>query len=238
MSSNEPKTLRRPLFAEPYLANPSSVSRKSKTLREKVAQPFQRYQECRKPTSGARSNTRANTDKKWGKMDRIFGAFFSQTTAFASRVFPTHNELIRGPGYVGKMTTPATTCNSRFAGGFPRLTGIFVGKTRKNSFGTPTFGSHNSPVRTPICANFISLESRRRELSDDMLYDTFWATEDLQKCPKKSGQKRVCARKLRRIRWRGCVADKIATWQAVWLACHHHALCGMMPREACSSGYK
>uniref|UniRef100_A0A2N9GBL3 Uncharacterized protein n=1 Tax=Fagus sylvatica TaxID=28930 RepID=A0A2N9GBL3_FAGSY len=43
MSSNEPKTLRRSLFAEPYLANPSSVSRKSKTLRERVAQAFRRY---------------------------------------------------------------------------------------------------------------------------------------------------------------------------------------------------
>jgi hypothetical protein len=52
------------VLAEPYLANPSSVSRKSKTLRERVAQAFRRYQERRKPTSGARSNTRANTDKK------------------------------------------------------------------------------------------------------------------------------------------------------------------------------
>uniref|UniRef100_A0A2N9ITF3 Uncharacterized protein n=1 Tax=Fagus sylvatica TaxID=28930 RepID=A0A2N9ITF3_FAGSY len=108
MSSNGPKTLRQSLFVEPYLANPSSVSRKSKTLRERVAQDFRWYQERRKPTSGA-------------------------------RVFPTHNELIREPGCVGKMTTLATTCNSRFAVGFPRLTGIFTGKTRKNSSDVKSF---------------------------------------------------------------------------------------------------
>ena len=161
------------LFAEPYLANPSSVSRKYKTLRERVAQDFQRYQEWQKPTSGARSNTRANTDKKQGKMSRRFGAFFSRTTAFARRVFLTHCKLIHGPGCVGKMTTPATTSNSRFAGGFPCLTGIFAGKIRKNCSGTPTSGSHNSPVRTPIHVKFIALESRHRELSDDMLHDLF-----------------------------------------------------------------
>ena len=173
MSSNRPKTLRLPLFAEPYLAIPSSVSRKSKTLRERVAQAFLQYQERRKPTSGVRSNTRANTDKKQGKMSRRFDAFFSRTTAFARRVFPTHFKLTDGPECVGNMTTPATTCNSRFACGFPRLTGIFAGKTHKNSSGTPTSGNHNSPVRTLIHVKFILLESRRRELSDDMLHDTF-----------------------------------------------------------------
>ena len=106
MSSNGPKTLRRSLFVKPYLANPSSVSRKSKILRERVAQAFRRYQERRKPTSGARSNTRANTDKKQGKMSRRFDVFFSRTIAFARRVFPTHCKLTRGPGCVGKMKTP------------------------------------------------------------------------------------------------------------------------------------
>ena len=47
------------------------------------------------------------------------------------------------------------------------------GKTRKNSPDTPTSGSHNSLVQTPICANFIPLERGRRELSDDMLHDPF-----------------------------------------------------------------
>ena len=171
-------------------------------------------------------------------MSQRFDAFFSRTTAFARRVFPTHNELICGPRCVGKMMTPATTCNSRFAGGFPRLTGIFAGKTRKNSSSTPSSGIHNSPVQIPIRTNFISLESRRREISGDMLHDLFWIPKDLQNGPRKSGQKRVRVRKSRRIRWRGCVADKIATWWAIRLAQHHHAPCGMMSHKACSSAYK
>ena len=99
--------------------------------------------------------------------------FSSRTTAFARRVFPTRNKLIREPGCVGKITTPVTTWNSRFAGSIPRLTGIFARKTHENSSGTPTFGSHNYLVRTPIHVNFIPLERRRRELSNDMLHDQF-----------------------------------------------------------------
>jgi|UniRef100_A0A2N9I273 hypothetical protein len=167
MPSDGPKTLWRPLFAGPYLSVLSSVSCKSRTLQKKAAQAFRQYQECRNPTSGARSNTRANTDKKQGKMGRRFDAFFFRTAAFA------HNELILEPGCVGKMETPATTCNSRFAGSFPRLAGIFTGKMRKNSSGTPTSGSHNSLFQTPIHANFIPLESRHRDLSRDMLHDPF-----------------------------------------------------------------
>uniref|UniRef100_A0A2N9EWL6 Tf2-1-like SH3-like domain-containing protein n=1 Tax=Fagus sylvatica TaxID=28930 RepID=A0A2N9EWL6_FAGSY len=59
--------------------------------------------------------------------------------------FPTRNKLIREPGCVGKIMTPATTWNSRFADSIPRLTGIFAGKVHKNSSDTPTSGSHNSP---------------------------------------------------------------------------------------------
>uniref|UniRef100_A0A2N9HDJ2 Uncharacterized protein n=1 Tax=Fagus sylvatica TaxID=28930 RepID=A0A2N9HDJ2_FAGSY len=99
--------------------------------------------------------------------------FFSRTAAFARRVFPARNKLIREPGCVGKIMTPATTWNSRFADSIPRLTGIFAGKVHKNSSDTPTSGSHNSLVRTPIRANFISLERGRRELSDDMPHDPF-----------------------------------------------------------------
>uniref|UniRef100_A0A2N9FXP3 Uncharacterized protein n=1 Tax=Fagus sylvatica TaxID=28930 RepID=A0A2N9FXP3_FAGSY len=99
--------------------------------------------------------------------------FFSRTAAFARRVFPARNKLIREPGCVGKIMTPATTWNSRFADSIPRLTGIFTGKVHKNSSDTPTSGSHNSLVRTPIRANFISLERGRRELSDDMPHDPF-----------------------------------------------------------------
>uniref|UniRef100_A0A2N9FK85 Uncharacterized protein n=1 Tax=Fagus sylvatica TaxID=28930 RepID=A0A2N9FK85_FAGSY len=99
--------------------------------------------------------------------------FFSRTAAFARRVFPARNKLIPEPGCVGKITTPATTWNSRFANSIPRLTGIFIGKVHKNSSDTPTSGSHNSLVRTPIHANFIPLERGRRELSDDMMHDPF-----------------------------------------------------------------
>uniref|UniRef100_A0A2N9FEH9 Uncharacterized protein n=1 Tax=Fagus sylvatica TaxID=28930 RepID=A0A2N9FEH9_FAGSY len=99
--------------------------------------------------------------------------FFSRTAAFARRVFPARNKLIREPGCVGKIMTPATTWNSRFADSIPRLTGIYIGRVHKNSSDTPTSGSHNSLVRTPIRANFISLERGRRELSDDMPHDPF-----------------------------------------------------------------
>uniref|UniRef100_A0A2N9F612 Uncharacterized protein n=1 Tax=Fagus sylvatica TaxID=28930 RepID=A0A2N9F612_FAGSY len=71
--------------------------------------------------------------------------FFSRTAAFARRVFPARNKLIREPGCVGKIMTPATTWNSRFADSIPRLTGIFTGKVHENSSDTPTSGSHNSP---------------------------------------------------------------------------------------------
>jgi hypothetical protein len=150
MPSERPKTLRRPLFAGPYLSAPSLVSCNSKTLKERVAQAFQRYQVRQNPTSGARSNTRANTNKKRRKMSQRFCAFFSRTATFACKVFPTHCKLTRGPGCVGKMTTPATTWNSRFAGGIPRLARIFTGKTQKNSSDDPTSGSHKFLVRTLI----------------------------------------------------------------------------------------
>uniref|UniRef100_A0A2N9I316 Uncharacterized protein n=1 Tax=Fagus sylvatica TaxID=28930 RepID=A0A2N9I316_FAGSY len=91
-----------------------------------------------------------------------------ELAAFARRVFPARNKLIREPGCVGKIMTPATSWNSRFAESIPRLIGIFTGKVHENSSDTPTSGSHNSLVRTPIRANFISLERGRRELSDDM----------------------------------------------------------------------
>uniref|UniRef100_A0A2N9FM09 RNase H type-1 domain-containing protein n=1 Tax=Fagus sylvatica TaxID=28930 RepID=A0A2N9FM09_FAGSY len=99
--------------------------------------------------------------------------FFSRTAAFARRVFPARNKLIREPGCVGKIMTPATSWNSRFAESIPRLIGIFTGRVHENSSDTPTSGSHNSLVRTPIRANFISLERGRRELSDDMPHDPF-----------------------------------------------------------------
>uniref|UniRef100_A0A2N9HJS1 Uncharacterized protein n=1 Tax=Fagus sylvatica TaxID=28930 RepID=A0A2N9HJS1_FAGSY len=65
--------------------------------------------------------------------------------AFARRVFPARNKLIYEPGCVGKITTPATSWNSRFAESIPHLIGIFTGKVHENSSNAPTSGSHNSP---------------------------------------------------------------------------------------------
>uniref|UniRef100_A0A2N9HA12 Uncharacterized protein n=1 Tax=Fagus sylvatica TaxID=28930 RepID=A0A2N9HA12_FAGSY len=136
LPSNGPKTLRWPLFAEPYLTSPSSDFRKSGTL-----QKFEK--------------------KRAGRKTR----FSSRTAAFARRVFPARNKLIYEPGCVGKITTPATSWNSRFAESIPHLIGIFTGKVHENSSNAPTSGSHNSLIRTPIHANFIPLERGRRELS-------------------------------------------------------------------------
>uniref|UniRef100_A0A2N9G609 DUF7745 domain-containing protein n=1 Tax=Fagus sylvatica TaxID=28930 RepID=A0A2N9G609_FAGSY len=144
LPSNGPKTLRWPLFAEPYLTSPSSDFRKSGTL-----QKFEK--------------------KRAGRKTR----FSSRTAAFARRVFPARNKLIYEPGCVGKITTPATSWNSRFAESIPHLIGIFTGKVHENSSNAPTSGSHNSLIRTPIHANFIPLERGRRELSGDMLHDPF-----------------------------------------------------------------
>ena len=117
-----------------------------------------------------RAQTRTRFKKKRAGNETCFS---SRTAAFARRVFPTRCKLTCEPGCIGKITTPATTYNSRFAGSIPRLTRIFTGKTHKNSSGTPTSGSHNSLVQTPIHVNFIPLESRCRGLSDDMLHDPF-----------------------------------------------------------------
>uniref|UniRef100_A0A2N9HI90 Uncharacterized protein n=1 Tax=Fagus sylvatica TaxID=28930 RepID=A0A2N9HI90_FAGSY len=59
--------------------------------------------------------------------------------AFARRVFPARNKLIYEPGCVGKITTPATSWNSRFAESIPRLIGIFTGKVHENSSEYPDF---------------------------------------------------------------------------------------------------
>uniref|UniRef100_A0A2N9H6Q9 Uncharacterized protein n=1 Tax=Fagus sylvatica TaxID=28930 RepID=A0A2N9H6Q9_FAGSY len=63
--------------------------------------------------------------------------FFSRTAAFARRVFPARNKLIREPGCVGKIMTPATTWNSRFADSIPRLTGIFASEECTKTAPTP-----------------------------------------------------------------------------------------------------
>uniref|UniRef100_A0A2N9E840 Uncharacterized protein n=1 Tax=Fagus sylvatica TaxID=28930 RepID=A0A2N9E840_FAGSY len=105
--------------------------------------------------------------------------------------FPARNKLIREPGCVGKITTPATTWNSRFAGSIPRLTGIFAGKVHEKSSDTPTSGSHNFfPPNSDSMQNFISLESRTsRSFPTICCMTHFELPEDLQNCPSKIGSK-------------------------------------------------
>ena len=86
LPSGEPKTLWWPLFAGPYLSNPSSVSHNSRTLRKRVAQAFRRYQERRKPTSGARSTVRANTEKKIRKTRWKSDSFFLPDNRLRARI--------------------------------------------------------------------------------------------------------------------------------------------------------
>uniref|UniRef100_A0A2N9HVL8 Uncharacterized protein n=1 Tax=Fagus sylvatica TaxID=28930 RepID=A0A2N9HVL8_FAGSY len=82
----------------------------------------------------ARTGTRFEK-KRAGSKTR----FSSRTAAFARRVFPARNKLIREPGCVGKITTPATTWNSRFADSIPRLTGIFIRKSAQKQLRHPDF---------------------------------------------------------------------------------------------------
>ena len=148
-----------PVNLEPCKSRQRNLSDSTKNIEIRHRELGQQY---------ARTGTRFKK-KRAGKKTR----FSSRTTAFACRVFPTRCKLTHGPRCIGKMTTPATTCNSWFADSFPRLTGIFTGKAHKNSSSTPISGSHNSLVRTPIRENFIPLERGRRELSRDMLHDPF-----------------------------------------------------------------
>ena len=75
LPSGEPKTLRQPLFAGPYLSSPSSISHKSGTLRNKVSQAFQRYQDRLNMTSGATSTMHAKTDENREKTLKIWRVF-------------------------------------------------------------------------------------------------------------------------------------------------------------------
>uniref|UniRef100_A0A2N9EVX4 Uncharacterized protein n=1 Tax=Fagus sylvatica TaxID=28930 RepID=A0A2N9EVX4_FAGSY len=106
------KTLQRPLFAGPHLLNPNSTSHKSKTLRKKVSQAFQRHQDRRKPTSGV--------------------------TRLRAQSPPSSDELIRKFETLRKTATPAMTCNSRFADfsrfpTVPRMTYFGYQKAPKSS---------------------------------------------------------------------------------------------------------
>ncbi len=64
MTPRHEEKLWRPLFTGPYLSNPSSPPHKSRTLRNKISQAFQRHQDRQKPTSGATSTMRTKIDGK------------------------------------------------------------------------------------------------------------------------------------------------------------------------------
>ena len=114
MTPRHGKTLRQPLFAGPYLANPSSPSCKSKTLRKKVAQAFQGHQDHRKPTSGATLTTYGKINKRKETMLKI-PQFSPRKVAFPHRFFPARCDLIRNSGTLRKRTRSDITCNSRIA---------------------------------------------------------------------------------------------------------------------------
>ena len=125
--------------------------------------------------------------QKQGKCAENLTRFSSRTAAFARRFLPTRYELVYKFGTLRKITTPATRRNSRFASSISHLAGIFARKTRKNSSDSPTSKSHNFSVRTPIHANFISLEIILINISNGTPYDPFWASEGPQNLPRKLG---------------------------------------------------
>jgi hypothetical protein len=119
MTPRHGKTLRRPLFAGPYLANLSSPSHKSETLRKKVSQAFQGHQDRRKLTSGATSTVRTKTDRRKETMLKI-SEFSPEEVAFAHRFFPTRYNLMLKSGTLRKRTHSDMTCNS----GSPRFSPV------------------------------------------------------------------------------------------------------------------
>uniref|UniRef100_A0A2N9HFU0 Uncharacterized protein n=1 Tax=Fagus sylvatica TaxID=28930 RepID=A0A2N9HFU0_FAGSY len=127
MTPQHGKTLQWPLFVGPYLVNPSSPPRKSKTLRKRVAQAFQRHQDRRKPTSGAMSTVHRKIDERKKTMLKI-SQFTPEDVAFAHRFFPTRCDLIRKSGTLRKRTRSDTTYNSRIVKILPGLVRISIGK--------------------------------------------------------------------------------------------------------------
>uniref|UniRef100_A0A2N9GC22 Uncharacterized protein n=1 Tax=Fagus sylvatica TaxID=28930 RepID=A0A2N9GC22_FAGSY len=140
LPSNGPKTPRWTLLR-------GAISHKSKLGFPRILEPCKNRQ--RKLSDGtknvkirhrelgqicARTGTRFEKKRAGSKTH-----FFSRTAAFARRVFPARNKLIREPGCVGKIMTPATSWNSRFADSIPRLTGILHRKSAQKQLRHPDF---------------------------------------------------------------------------------------------------
>ena len=148
------KILRQPLFAGPHLANPSSPSRKSITLRKKVSQAFQGHQEHQKPTPGATSIMRVKTNGTNGTMLKI-PQFSPGEVAFALRFFLIHYDLICKSTTLRKRTCSNMTYSSRIAKILLDQAGISTGKQpsgeqktlRRPLFAGPYLASPSSTSR-------------------------------------------------------------------------------------------
>uniref|UniRef100_A0A2N9GN75 Uncharacterized protein n=1 Tax=Fagus sylvatica TaxID=28930 RepID=A0A2N9GN75_FAGSY len=125
-------------FAGPYLTksklgfprNPEPCKNRQRKLSDGTKNVKIRHRELGQIC--ARTGTRFEKKRAGSKTH-----FFSRTAAFARRVFPARNKLIREPGCVGKIMTPATSWNSRFADSIPRLTGIFASEKCTKTAPTP-----------------------------------------------------------------------------------------------------
>uniref|UniRef100_A0A2N9HPL5 Uncharacterized protein n=1 Tax=Fagus sylvatica TaxID=28930 RepID=A0A2N9HPL5_FAGSY len=121
--------------------SPSSVSCEPGTLRKRQRKLSNGTKNVEIRHREARSTVRANTGQRF--KENALGksyAFFLPDSRLRARIpFRLTTKLIREPGCVGKMATPATTCNSRFAGSFPRLAGIFTGKMLQKQLRHPDF---------------------------------------------------------------------------------------------------
>uniref|UniRef100_A0A2N9GC03 Retrotransposon gag domain-containing protein n=1 Tax=Fagus sylvatica TaxID=28930 RepID=A0A2N9GC03_FAGSY len=96
----------------------------------------------------------------------------------------------RKSGTLQKITTPATSWNSRFAESIPRLIGIFTGKVHENSSDTPTSGSHNSShPNSDSCKLYTVGKRTSRAFRRYACMTHFEFQKTFQNCPRKSGQK-------------------------------------------------
>uniref|UniRef100_A0A2N9FTU5 Integrase catalytic domain-containing protein n=1 Tax=Fagus sylvatica TaxID=28930 RepID=A0A2N9FTU5_FAGSY len=140
LPSNGPKTPRCGLCSRGHIsrvqaripANPEPCKNRQRKLSDGTKNVKIRHRELGQIC--ARTGTRFEKKRAGSKTH-----FFSRTAAFARRVFPARNKLIREPGCVGKIMTPATSWNSRFAESIPRLIGIFARKSARKQLRYPDF---------------------------------------------------------------------------------------------------
>uniref|UniRef100_A0A2N9HNT5 Uncharacterized protein n=1 Tax=Fagus sylvatica TaxID=28930 RepID=A0A2N9HNT5_FAGSY len=116
--------------------------------------------------------------------------FFSRTAAFARRVFPARNKLIREPGCVGKIMTPATTWNSRFADSIPPFDQESASEECTKTAPTPRLPGAITPSSELRFAQTLYRWKEDVESFPTICRMThFEFLEDLQNCPRKSDKK-------------------------------------------------